>query len=165
MTDLVFSRKTPIPAAFRPLIRLLARVIAILDATPHSLIGLLARVVPSLVFWQSGQTKMDGFTIKDTTYVLFQEEYRIPLIPPHIAAIAAATAEHVFPVLLVIGLASRLSALALLAMTLVIEIFVYPDAYVEHGLWAISFLIIIARGPGTISADYFVRRWYQNRAD
>ena len=70
---------------------------------------------------------------------------------------AAVTAEHLFPVLLVLGLFTRLSALGLLGMTLVIEIFVYPDAYLTHGLWAIAFLWIIARGPGPLSLDRVLR--------
>jgi putative oxidoreductase len=67
-------------------------------------------------------------------------------------------AEHVFPVLLIVGLASRLSALALLGMTAVIQIFVYPSGWPEHILWATALLIVIARGPGVISLDHLIWR-------
>ena len=103
-----------------------------LDCIPHNLIALSARLGAAGVFWQSARTKMDGFTIKDTTFFLFREEYALPLIPPEIAAVMATTAEHVFSILLLLGLATRLSAAALLAMTLVIQIFVYPLAWPTH---------------------------------
>jgi putative oxidoreductase len=84
---------------------------------------------------------------------LFQDEYRLPLLPPEIAAYAAATAEHVFPVLLLLGFATRLSALALLVMTLTIQVFVYPAAYATHGVWAAVLLYLLARGGGRYSLD------------
>ena len=105
--------------------------------TPHHLIALAARLALAGIFWMSGRTKVEGvFTITDTTYLLFREEYQLPLIPPEWAAPMATVAEHVFPVLLVLGLATRLSALALLGMTLVIQVFVYPDAWPTHLSWA-----------------------------
>lgn len=125
---------------------------------PHSLVALLARLVIAAIFWNSGQTKVEGFAIKSSTFFLFREEYKVPLIDPALAAYLATIAEHVFPVLLVLGLASRLSALALLGMTLVIQTFVYPDAYLTHGLWAVALLVILARGPGMISLDHLVAR-------
>jgi putative oxidoreductase len=127
--------------------------IAILEAVPHSLIALIARVSVGAVFWLSGQTKISGFHLAEGTVDLFRDEYHLPFVDPTLAAIAAAISEHLFSVLLIIGLASRLSALALLGMTLVIEIFVYPDAWPTHGTWATCFLIIIAKGPGAISLD------------
>ena len=111
------------------------------------------------VFWTSGQTKVDGFLhISDNTFYLFREEYKVPLLPPDLAAYMATTAEHVFPVLLIFGLASRLSALALLGMTAVIQLFVYPSGWPEHILWATALLAIIARGPGTLSLDHLIWR-------
>ncbi|MCL6708269.1 DoxX family protein [Pseudomonas sp. R2.Fl] len=132
--------------------------IALLERIPHDLIALVARLSIAGVFWQSGQTKLDGWRVSDSAIYLFENEYRLPLVDPWLAAHLAAVAEHVFPILLVIGLASRLSALALLAMTLVIEIFVYPDAWPTHGTWAACLLIIIARGPGRLSLDHFIAR-------
>jgi len=130
------------------------------EAIPYALLGLAARVFPAAVFWYSGQTKVDGFMLNDTAVALFQDEYKLPLISPWIAAHLAAFAEHFFPVLLVLGFASRLSALALLGMTAVIEIFVYPDAWPTHGVWAACFLLVIARGPGLISLDALIARHF-----
>ena len=134
------------------------RVIAALDAIPYWPLGLAARVFPAAVFWQSGQTKVTGWHLKPSAIALFQSEYQLPLIDPTLAAYMSAIAEHLFPVLLVIGLLTRLSALALLFMTAVIEIFVFPDAWPTHGVWATCFLLIIARGPGVVSLDYLIAR-------
>lgn len=124
------------------------------DLIPPGAISLALRVFPALVFWQSGRTKVEGLlTIKDSTWFLFKEEYALPVIPSDLAAILATTAEHVLPVLMILGLFTRLSALGLLAMTAVIQIFVYPDAWVTHGLWAAALLALIARGPGRLSLD------------
>jgi putative oxidoreductase len=131
-----------------------------LDRIPQSLISLAARIFPAAVFWRSGQTKVEGFHVTDNAIALFRDEYALPLIDPVVAAKIAALSEHLFPALLVIGLASRLSALALLGMTAVIEIFVYPDAWPEQGVWATCFLVVIARGPGVFSLDHLLtRRW------
>lgn len=127
---------------------------ALLSAIPHDGIALIARLSIAGVFWQSGQTKLDGWRLNDTALYLFENEYRLPLVDPWWAAHAAAIAEHLFPVLLVLGLFSRLSALALLVMTLVIQIFVYPGAWPTHGTWAACLLIIIAGGPGRVSLDH-----------
>lgn len=129
------------------------------DRIPHDLIALIARLSIAAVFWQSGQTKVDGWDVTDNAVYLFETEYRLPFVDPWIAAHLAAFAEHFFPLLLVIGLASRLSALALLGMTVVIEIFVYPDAWPTHGTWAVCFLVIIAGGPGRFSLDHMILRW------
>ncbi|GAB4065513.1 DoxX family protein [Ancylobacter sonchi] len=139
------------PSRFRSLFGLLDRI-------PHDLIALIARISIAAVFWQSGQTKVEGWHVTDGAIYLFESEYRLPLIDPWWAAHLAALAEHLFPVLLVVGLGSRLSALALLGMTLVIEVFVYPDAWPTHGTWATCLLIIIARGPGRGSLDYLAAK-------
>jgi len=154
--------RIPIANADKPswLASAIFAVTAILDKIPQSLISLAARIFPAAVFWRSGQTKVEGFHITDSAIDLFRDEYALPLIDPELAAKIAAFSEHFFPVLLVIGLASRLAALALLGMTAVIEIFVYPDAWPEHGVWATCFLIVIARGPGIFSLDHLLaRRW------
>jgi putative oxidoreductase len=142
------------------LIAAMRAVAAVLDKIPQSLISLAARVFPAAVFWMSGQTKVEGFHVTDNAIALFRDEYALPWINPALAANIAAFSEHFFPLLLVIGLASRLSALALLCMTAVIEIFVYPDAWPTHGVWATCFLVVIARGPGLFSLDHLLlRRW------
>ena len=120
---------------------------------PWDAAALALRIFPAAVFFASGQTKLDGWRIADSTWFLFQHEYALPLIPSDIAAVAATVAEHVLPALLVLGLCTRLSALGLLAMTVVIQIFVYPGAWQTHGLWAACFLALIVAGPGRLSLD------------
>ncbi|MEJ0094442.1 MAG: DoxX family protein [Methylocella sp.] len=136
-------------------------IITILDKIPQSFISLCARIFPAAVFWMSGETKVEGWHLSDSAVDLFRDEYRLPLIDPSVAAHISAFSEHFFPVLLVLGLASRFAALALLGMTLVIETFVYPDAWPTHGVWATCFLVVIARGPGVISLDYLLGRFFR----
>jgi putative oxidoreductase len=134
------------------------RVIDTMEMIPYSFLGFCARVFPAAVFWMSGETKVSGWHLKDSTIALFENEYDLPLIDPTVAAYLSAFAEHFFPILLVIGLASRFSALALLFMTTVIEVFVYPGAWPTHGVWATCFLLVIARGPGVLSLDHLIAK-------
>ena len=143
---------------------------------PESLIAALGRFSVAAVFWKSGQTKIEGFALdivdgtfqfgmphlSDSALMLFREEYRLPFVSPELAAPLTTAAEHLFPALLLIGLATRLSALALLLMTLMIEIFVYPDAYPTHGVWATVLLYLMARGGGAFSIDHWIARRTQN---
>jgi putative oxidoreductase len=115
---------------------------------------LASRLGIAAVFWISGRTKVDGWlTVTDNAVALFRDEYRLPLVDPAFAAHAAAYAEHLFPVLLVLGLGTRAAALALLGMTLVIEVFVYPEAWPTHLSWAAPLLLLAARGAGAFSLD------------
>ncbi len=115
---------------------------------------LLSRLGIAGVFLLSGRTKVDGaLNVTDNAMLLFRDEYRLPFVDPSLAAHLAAYAEHAFPILLVLGLFTRVSALALLAMTAVIEIFVYPDAWATHLSWAAPLLLLAARGGGAISLD------------
>lgn len=148
--------RSDMPAETGGLVAFALQLRAGLERIPMSLLTLCARIFPAAVFWQSGQTKVEGWRVTDGAVALFQEEYRLPLVDPWLAAHAAALAEHALPILLVLGLATRLSAAALLAMTLVIEIFVYPDAWPTHGIWATCFLLVIARGPGVVSLDHLL---------
>lgn len=125
---------------------------------PPDVISLVARVSIAAVFFLSGRTKVEGLlTITEGTFILFRDEYRVPLLPPDMAAVMAAGAEHLFPVLLVLGLATRLSALALLGMTLVIELFVYPLGWPTHLLWAAVLLYLLRFGGGRFSLDHLLR--------
>jgi putative oxidoreductase len=138
---------------------MIAGIIHLMQKIPHSLLALLGRLAIGLVFWNSGRTKVDGwdiFHVNEKTLFLFQEEYRLPYLTPGLAAMMAQMAEHIFPVLLILGLATRFSALALFIMTLVIEIFVYPGAYVVHGTWATILLMLMKYGPGKISLDHLI---------
>lgn len=120
----------------------------------EDVLALVARFGVAAIFFQSGRTKVDGLLhIKDSTYSLFETEYHVPLLSPDVAAHAATYSEHLFSILLVLGLFTRLSALAFLGMTAVIEIFVYPDAWPTHLSWAGLLLLLIARGGGRFSLD------------
>ena len=123
----------------------------------HGLLALAARVAVGAIFFLSGRTKVDGFlTVNETAFTLFREDYKVPLLPPEFAAHMATYAEHLFPVLLVMGLFTRLSALALLGMTAVIQTFVYPDAWPTHLSWAALMLYLIGRGAGPVSLDHAI---------
>jgi putative oxidoreductase len=149
-----------LPSKQSPFVRLAARAICSLESLPYWVLGLAARVFPAAVFWQSGQTKIEGWHLSDSAIALFQEEYNLPLVDPTAAAYAAAFAEHFFPILLVLGLASRFAAFSLLIMTSIIEIFVYPGAWPTHGVWATCFVLVITRGPGLISLDHFIAKHF-----
>jgi len=150
------------------------RVSEAFSAIPYSLIALVGRIAIAGTFWKSGQTKVQGFAIDlfegkielgwpkfaDSTVDLFRDEYKLPVLPPELAALAATVAEHVFPVFILLGLATRLSATALLIMTLVIQIFVYPGAWAIHGTWAAVLLMLMSQGAGVISVDRMLSQRY-----
>jgi putative oxidoreductase len=152
---------TTVAGAQSPIARLVRWVIGWMERIPYSLIALIARIPIAGVFWRSGQTKMDGWSVSDSAVYLFANEFKLPVLSPWLAAHITAYAEHIFPILLVVGLATRFSALALLIMTAVIEIFVFPDAWPTHGTWAACFLILMWRGPGVVSLDYLIARRYR----
>ncbi|WP_111559937.1 DoxX family protein [Paracoccus sediminilitoris] len=129
---------------------------AIAGRLPWSVPALLALLIPAWVFWSSARTKVNGFAIADSTWWLFKNEYALPLIAAA-AAVLATLAEHVFSVALALGIVTRASAADLLGMTAVIQIFVYPSAWVTHGLWATCFLALVAKGPGALSLDRLPR--------
>ncbi|MCF8198430.1 MAG: DoxX family protein [Sulfuritalea sp.] len=151
---------------------MIRNVIDLLTHIPDSLIAFVGRFSVAAIFWKSGQTKVQGFAIdiingefqfgiprlSDSVVDLFRDEYRLPLVPPELAAPAAAFAEHLFPLLILVGLATRFSALALLVMTMTIQLLVYPDAYPTHGVWATVLIFLIARGPGKLSLDHLIGR-------
>ncbi|UTW07540.1 DoxX family protein [Pseudomonas benzenivorans] len=154
--------------------RLIAWAVDLCQQIPYSLIAFLGRFSIAAVFWKSGQTKIEGLAIdivsgsfelgmprlSASAVPLFEHEYQVPLLPPEIAAYMAAFAEHLFPILILLGLATRFSALALFGMTLVIQLFVYPDAYPVHGVWAAVLLFLAAKGPGALSIDHLIARQY-----
>jgi putative oxidoreductase len=134
---------------------IIMKINATLASFPYSILGLLARIIPATIFWRSGMTKIDDF---EKTIDLFKDVYALPLVSPTLAAYLATAAEITLPILLVLGLFTRLSALALLIMTLTIQIFVFPESYLEHGLWAACFLCLIKFGAGCLSLDYLVAK-------
>lgn len=135
-----------------------------ISALYQDLLLFMARLFPAAVFLQSGRTKLNGWQLNDSAVYLFREEYRLPLLAPETAAWLAAGAEHVFPLLLILGLATRFSALALLGMTLVIQTLVYPGAWPTHGTWALAFLLLLRHGGGRFALDALIGR-YRARQD
>lgn len=120
----------------------------------HPLLALAARLSIAGIFFLSGRTKVESWlAVSDNAIALFADEYNVPLLSPAVAAHLATWAEHLFPVLLVLGLFTRLSALALLGMTAVIQVFVYPDAWPTHLAWAGLLLYLAGRGAGPVSLD------------
>jgi len=127
-----------------------------LERIPYSLIALVARVATFEVFWRSGSVKLDDWA---GTLTLFESEYKVPLIPPHIAAYLSAGLELGGSVLVLVGLGTRAAVLAYLGMIAVIQIFVYPEAWPTHVQWVAFLLILLARGPGVISLDALIARF------
>lgn len=136
---------------------LLPRLDALLARIPHELIALLARLSAGTIFLRSGLLKLEGWA-DGTTLALFREEYRLPLLSPELASWLATAAELSLPLLLFAGLLTRPAALALLGMTLVIQLCVYPNAFDTHGVWAVALLYLAKFGPGTLAVDRLIRR-------
>jgi putative oxidoreductase len=143
-----------VQAAFKPYDRLTGWLSG---RWPESIMLLFVRVVLAGIFWRSGQTKViegSWFQLNDTTVELFRTEYAGVPLPAEFAANAANFAEHLFPALLLLGLFTRLSALALLVMTMIIQIFVYPEAWWPvHSLWVALALVLLVRGGGLFALD------------
>jgi putative oxidoreductase len=136
-----------------PLLAVIEKSIAVLDRVPYTLLALPLRVGAAAVFWNSAMAKLASW---DTTIELFTDEYKVPLLPPELAANLALSIELTTPVLLVLGLFTRAAALVLLGMTTVIEVFVYPQAWPTHIQWAAMLLILLCRGAGPLSLDHVV---------
>ena len=134
----------------------LQRAKALLEAIPHDLIALVGRIAIGTVFWRSAMTKIDGFSLKPSTFYLFENDYKLPLVPPEIAAYMATATELTMPLLLWSGLLTRFAATILLCMTLVIEIFVYPNAFDTHGVWAVTLMYLMKYGAGRFSLDHLL---------
>jgi putative oxidoreductase len=122
---------------------------------PMSLLQLGMRFGVGAVFFNSGLLKYNSweFAIK-----LFEDEYKLPLLDPTLAARLAMFTELTFPIFLFLGLATRLATLPLLGMVFVIEVFVYPQAWAEHLMWASMLALLLTRGPGVFSLDYLIER-------
>jgi putative oxidoreductase len=133
----------------------LHHAIATLDRFPLSVLQLMFRIAIAAVFWSSGLTKIASW---DTTIALFRNEYMVPLLPPEIAAVMSATFELSCSALIVVGLATRLATLPLLGMTFVIEVFVYPEYWSMHLMWATVLLFLLTKGPGAFSLDHYAGR-------
>jgi putative oxidoreductase len=132
-------------------------------ALPEDLVTLCARCAIASVFWRSVQTKITGwevlgqslqfFNVSPGTFLLFQHEYRLPLLSPTVAAYAGTCAEFLFPILLVLGLGTRFAALGLLGVTATIQLFVFPGAWPTHILWFALLLYLVKHGGGRLALD------------
>ena len=142
-------------AASRSIASIAKAAIRQLERIPVDVAQIIFRLAMANVFWRSGETKLANWNL---TVQLFQNEYKVPLLPPELAAYLATSVEHVAPVMLILGLGTRLGAAAMLGMTLVIQIFVYPQSYPDHLLWAGPLMYLIMKGPGVLSIDHLVRR-------
>lgn len=135
---------------------------------PEWLIGLCMRIATFMVFWPSAQTKIDGgnflgqklyfWNVTDSTKLLFEHEYALPIIPADLAAYLASIGEFALSLFILLGIFTRLSAAGLLIMTLVIQVFVYPGAWALHLLWAAVLIYLIKHGAGSVSLDASIEK-------
>ena len=146
----------------------LGRTNQIMAMVPAWFISLLTRFAVASVFWRSVQTKISGWelfgqswkfwNVSESTFLLFENEYTVPLLPVDLAAYLATFGEFFLSIAIVLGLLTRPSAVGLLIMTAVIQFFVYPDAWSVHILWAALLVYLIKYGGGTISIDYLLHK-------
>ena len=137
------------------------RVLSALDRVPYSVLILVARAATFSVFIHSGLQKLSDW---NATLMLFRDEYKVPVLPPEVAAYMAASMELGLSTLILLGLLTRLSALGLLGMVSVIQIFVYPQAWPDHIQWLAFMIFIVCRGPGAFSLDALISRMLNGRA-
>lgn len=170
MNTLTTSRDSATGGTMARLATLLQDIHRAMGRLPNTLLAFIARFSIAAVFWKSGQTKIEGLAIdivsgeftlglprlSDNAVFLFKEEYKLPILSPELGAAMAALGEHILPIFILLGLATRLSALGLLGMTMVIQLFVYPDAYATHGTWAAVLLYLMVHGPGKLSIDAWI---------
>ncbi|NNM56828.1 DoxX family protein [Acidocella sp.] len=150
MSDVAVQRPAMLP------VRMLNKLTECFELVPYWLVALTARVALAQVFWSSAQTHLANW---DTTLYMFANNYQVPLLPPAFSAYLSVTMEVAMPPLLLLGLATRYAALALLGMTAVIEIFVYPQAWPTHIQWAAMMLVLISQGGGAFSVDALLKRF------
>src|SRR6266540_2292083 len=144
----------PLGRMFAPLAAY-AKLLGLAERVPMSLVQLATRVAVAHVFWASAQSKLASWPI---TIQLFAMEYRLPLLPPELAATLGTAAELMGSVLIFLGLFTRIGALILLGLVAAIQVFVYPENWAEHLLWASGLLLLMARGGGVLSLDYVAKR-------
>jgi|SRR5580658_1464051 putative oxidoreductase len=149
-TSIAATAASPTDAAVR-----IANLVRVFERVPYSVLAIPLRLAVATVFWNSGTTKIADWA---ATLQLFEDEYKVPLLPPDIAAHIGASIELSTPVLLVLGFLTRPAALVLLGMTTVIEVFVYPQAWPTHIQWAAMLLVLLCRGAGAVSIDHWLWR-------
>jgi putative oxidoreductase len=127
---------------------------------PFSILQLGLRVGVGMVFFKAGLLKYNSF---EFAVKLFEDEYKVPVLAPAVAARLAMFNELSVPIFLFAGLATRIATLPLLGMILVIQVFVYPNAWPDHVLWGSALILILTRGPGALSLDHQIERYFKNR--
>ena len=132
------------------------QVRAWLEAVPYCILAIPLRLGVAWIFWSSAQVKLINW---QRTLEFFTEEYRVPILPPELAAHMALAIEIACPILLVLGLLTRFAVVVLLAMTAVIQAFVYPEAWPTHLQWTAMMLVLLCRGAGRFSLDHFLWNW------
>jgi len=146
-------------AAFPP--APIQRLLSALNHIPYSVLILFARAATFSVFIHSGLQKLSDW---NATLMLFRDEYKVPILPPEVAAYMSASMELGLSTLVLVGLLSRLSALGLLGMVSVIQLFVYPEAWPDHIQWLAFMIFIVCWGPGAFSLDAVISRLLNGRA-
>jgi putative oxidoreductase len=137
-------------------VRRVLRVRAWLEAVPYSVLAIPLRLGIGWIFWNSAQVKLINW---ERAVLQFEEEFRVPLLSPDFAAALTLVIELACPVLLVLGLSTRFAIVVLMGMTLVIQIFVFPEAWPTHLQWFAMMLVLLCRGAGTLSIDHLLWRW------
>ena len=137
-----------------------ARIRTWLEAVPYWALAVPLRLGVAWIFWSSAQVKLINW---QRTVDLFRDEYQVPVVPPEVAASMALSLELAGPLLLVLGLFTRLAVLLLMEMTAVIQLFVYPDAWPTHLQWTAMMLVLLCRGAGLLSVDHLLWRWMRLR--
>ena len=144
----------PLEPTFSP-VAAYDKLLRLADRIPLSLVQLATRLAVAHVFWTSAQSKLASWPV---TIQLFAMEYRLPLLPPQLAATLGTAAELTGSILILLGLFTRFGALILMGVIAMIQIFVFPENWPDHLLWASGLLLLLARGAGVISLDYVVKR-------
>jgi putative oxidoreductase len=127
---------------------------------PLSILLLAGRIGVGATFFKAGLLKYNSF---EFAVKLFQEEYRVPLLDPAVAARMAMVQELTIPILLFLGLATRIATIPLLGTIAVIQAFVYPNAYNDHLVWGSILALVLTRGPGVFSLDHVIMRAVRRR--
>lgn len=131
-----------------------------LSRFPFSILQLGMRVGVGMVFFKAGLLKYNSF---EFAVKLFEDEYKVPVLDPAVAARLAMLNELTIPIFLFLGLATRIATLPLLGMILVIQVFVYPSAWPDHALWGSALILLLTRGPGALSLDHLIERYFAKR--
>jgi len=137
-------------------VRAFLRVRAWLEAVPYAVLAVPLRLGVAWIFWNSAQVKLINW---ERAVLQFEEQFRVPLLPPDVAASLTLAIELACPILLVLGLFTRFAVVVLLGMTLVIQIFVFPEAWPTHLQWFAMMFVLLSRGAGRLSVDHWLWRW------